>query len=383
MTTAPAPREATVRPVRVAHVIHGLPRGGLENGVVNIANGLPRPEFEQVICCLDQEGELAGRLRDDVPVHVLHRGRHDVRLPLRLAGLLREVRPDVVHCRNWNAWPDCVAASRLAGLGRRVSWSFHGFLDGHEFPRRRRVASRYLAGLTPHLMAVCRDSAERYARLCGISPGRFSVLYNGVDTGRFRPLADRGAARRELGLPEDAVIVLAVGSLSPVKNHEALVDAMAAVPGQAGGTPVQAYIVGSGARRDLLEARIAERGVGHRVRLMGASDAVPRLLGAADLFVHPSHLEGMSNAILEAMAAGLPVVAFRTGGNPELVVEGETGMLCPPGDTAALAGAVAALAADAALRSAMGEKARARAEEAFSLGAMMDRYADYYRRLAA
>ena len=116
--------------VKVLHVIHGLRRGGLENGVVNLLNGLPTGKVEQAVCCLDERGEMAGRLARDVTITVLNRGRHDLRVPLRLARLLRDWRPDVVHCRNCNAWLDTVAAHRLAGRQGTLVWSFHGFADG-------------------------------------------------------------------------------------------------------------------------------------------------------------------------------------------------------------------------------------------------------------
>lgn len=359
-------------------MVHGLPRGGLENGVINIANGLPRPEFEQTICCLDSRGEMAERLPPAVPVHVLNRRRYDLKAPYRLAQLIRTVEPDIVHCRNWNTWLDCVAARLLALRPVRLVWSFHGFADGHHFPRRRRYVSHLLARLTPYLMAVCQDSAARYARLAGIAEERFAVLYNGVDTTRFRPAADRQRLRAELGLPTDRVLVTTVGSLTPVKNHLGLLEAAASYA-RTRIVDTTFLLVGEGALRRAIEARIAALGIADEVVLYGASDRVPDLLAASDVFVLPSHLEGMSNAILEAMASGLPVVALRVGGNPELVRDGHTGLLCPPGDAEALAGAIGRLAQNPDLRAQLGQNARRVAEETFSIAAMIRSYAAFYR----
>jgi sugar transferase (PEP-CTERM/EpsH1 system associated) len=368
-------------PVRVLQVVHGLPRGGLENGVVNLLNGLPRAELQQRVACLDSRGEMADRVAPQVPIDVLDRRRHDLALPLRLARVMREFRPHVVHCRNWNTWADTLAAHRLARCGGTLVWSFHGFADGHWFPRRRRIASRALSLATDRLFAVCRDAAQRFAALTGIPPERFDVLYNGVDCRRFAPCEQRAGLRRALGFADDELVLLTVASLTPVKGHVRLLEAAARV---LGGTRrrLRFLWLGEGAERGRLEARIRSLGLGGQVQLPGGSDRVPQHLAAADLFVLPSELEGMSNAILEAMASGLPVVAQAVGGNPELVDHEHSGLLCPAGDTDALAAAIGRLVRNDAERRAMGAAARWRAEQIFSLEAMLVRYADFYRHAA-
>lgn len=374
-------RKSTMgQPLRILHVVHGLPHGGLENGVVNLANRLPPVEFTQAICCLDNRGSMADRVSGEVPIFVMNRRRHDLALPFRLAALIERWQPDLVHCRNWNAWPDTVAAHALArGRRRRLVWSFHGFADGDRFPRRRSLASRLLAWGTDRLFAVCRHSAGIFAARTGIPLRRFEVLYNGVDTRRFAPPADPAAAKAALGLPAGEALILTVGSLTPVKDHHSLVEAIARLP-LPDNFPVRFLFLGEGALRPALEARIEALGLEHRISMPGSSDRVADYLAAADAFVLPSRLEGMSNAILEAMASGLPVVARAVGGNPELVIDGETGILCPPDDIPAMAAAIAGLAADGDLRRRLGSAARRRAEEAFSSAAMVSAYSGFYRR---
>lgn len=367
--------------VKVLHVVHGLSRGGLENGVVNLLNRLPPEEIAQAVCCLDVRGEMADRILHDVPVHVLDRGRHDFSIPLKLAGLLRDWRPDVVHCRNWNTWLDAVAGHRLAGRQGMLIWSFHGFADGHWFPYRRRLASRLLARLTDRLFAVCRDSAERFSRLAGIPEARFDVLYNGVDCERFKPATDRRRIRRELGFADDELILLTVASLTPVKDHLTLVEAAARVRREMQ-QRLRFLFIGEGGERPRLQTRIEELDLADVVQMPGSSDRVPEILAASDLFVLPSRLEGMSNAILEAMASGLPVVANAVGGNLELVESGVSGLLCPQGDVFAMAEAISELVRDDARRQAMGRASRRRAAEVFGLDRMMHNYAAYYRRAA-
>lgn len=369
--------------LRILHVVHGLPRGGLENGVVNLVNRLSPLQFQQAVCCLDRRGEMAERLDPATPVFVMGRRQHSVALPFRLARLIRGWQADIVHCRNWNAWPDTALACLLPGGHSSLTWSFHGFPDSDdEFPLRRCVASRLLARCTDRLFAVCKDAAVRFAEKTGIPQARFEVLYNGVDTKRFRPASDRRALRHALGLPLDEVLILTVASLIPVKNHAALVESAVRVLRQHPG-PVRFVLVGDGVLRAEIEHRIAQGGLADHFLLVGSSDQVADYYRAADVFVLPSRLEGMSNAILEAMATGLPVVANRVGGNPELVVDGTTGLLCRPGAPEDMATALARLVSDHALRNAMSERARARAVTDFSIEAMVERYAEFYQSAAA
>jgi len=367
--------------LRVLQVVHGLPRGGLENGVINVLNALSAPEFEHGVVCLDARGEMADRLRPAVPVWTLDRQPHDRRTPARLARILRDWQPHIIHCHNWNTWPDTVLAHALAGRPGRVVWSFHGFVENTPMPWRRRLASRLLARHTHALLAVCEDAAQRYGGQARIPAQRFRVLHNGVDTARFAPVADRRALRARLGLPPDATIALTVASFTPIKDHASLLSAAAPLL-RAPDSPLHLVFVGDGALRPALERQIATIGLGARVLLAGQQDCVPQWLQAADLFVLPSQSEGMSNAIQEAMACALPVVARRAGGNPELVEHGVTGLLYDGQDPAGAGPALWRLLRDPGLRARLGAAARARATSRYSLDAMLDAYAGLYRAAA-
>lgn len=366
------------RPLRILQVVHGLSRGGLENGVINLLNGLPAADFEQAICCLDRRGELAARVASGIPIDVLGRGRRDMRLPMRLAQVIRERQPDLIHCRNWNTWPDTVLAHRLAGGIGTLIWSFHGFADGCWFPNRRRFASWLLSFATDRLFAVCRDAAERFAGVCKIPKARFDVLYNGVDCARYMPVSDRAELRRRLGFETDELVILTVANFAPVKGHAQLLRAAELVLA-ASDRRLRFVWLGDGPERAVLQRRLADLGLDDWVQMHGSNDDVHQFLAAADLFVLPSHLEGMSNAILEAMASGLAVVAHAVGGNPELIEHDRTGLLCADGDINALADAIGRLLANDEERLHMGRAARRRARQIFSLEAMLVRYAAFYR----
>lgn len=364
--------------IRVLHVVHALNYGGLENGVVNLLNGLPQDLICQAVCCLEEKGELAQRVDGAIPTFELHRGRHDVGVWKRLEQVIREWRPHIIHCRNWTVWLDAYMGHLLAGRTTKLVWSFHGFADQGGIPLRRRIASRILAGLTDQLAAVCQDAADRFADHVWLSAARFHVLYNGVDTQRFKPHASNTELRRQLELPEDAVICTTVANFSPVKDHAKLLEAIAGVRPRLPQDTLFVWL-GEGPERRHLESERARYDLQDKVLMPGKSDRVPEFLAASDIFILPSRLEGMSNAIVEAMAAGLPVIARAVGGNREVVVDGETGILTPPADNDALGRAIVELAVNTARRQTMGRASMQRVDKEFSLAAMMRNYASFYQ----
>ncbi len=257
-------------------------------------------------------------------------------------------------------------AARLAGvrvvLPRR----------GSEFPLKPgplyRLTYRHVAtGMIVNSAATARTLLERVRWR---PAGELTVLPNGVDTDRFASGRPRAAMRAGLGIPPDALVLLVVGELTTRKNPVLVLDALARL--DAGERAPVALFAGEGAERATLERRIAAEGLAGRVRLLGFRDDVPDLLAAADLLVHPSRVEGFGYAVAEAMAAGLPVVATRASSLPEIVAEGETGLLVPVDDADALARAVAVYAGDPARRARDGARGRERVVREFSRERRLD-----------
>jgi glycosyltransferase involved in cell wall biosynthesis len=210
-----------------------------------------------------------------------------------------------------------------------------------------------------------REIAQYLAEGIG-RPGQHTFIYNGIDPEAFAGGGvDRAAVRREMGVDPEAFLVVSVGRLVPVKGHAHLIDALPEVLRRRPDAAV--LIVGDGPLRNDLEGRARSLGVGDRVRFSGHLGDVASVLGAADLFALPSLNEGLGLALVEAMATGLAAVASRVGGVPEVVVDGETGLLTPPRDAGALAGAVLRLMEDAGERRRMGEAGRARVRQHFSI----------------
>jgi len=227
-----------------------------------------------------------------------------------------------------------------------------------------------------HLVFGCALQQEQWIDRYNLPATKSRVIYNGVDRASFNPAAvaqTREQLRRRYELPPDAFIVITVGLLRPEKQQTDLVQAVAALASR--DPPVHALLVGEGDERGAIERRIADLGVGDRVHLTGAADDVRPFLKLADAFVLTSTaVETFSNAALEAMAMGLPVILSRVGGAAEMVEVGRSGFLFPPGDVTQLAGHIGALAGDETLARDMGRAAMIRAQSRFDFTLMVDEY---------
>lgn len=358
--------------LHIQHVVLSLQAGGLENGVVNVVNRLNPESFRSSVCCLAQTGEFAARLKDGVAVHQMDwRGGNDLRLPWRLARLFRRTRTDVVHTRNAEAFFYGFLGAKIAAV-RTVIHSEHG--RTFEDRRLRFWVQRMFSLRTDAMFAVSERLKRDLVAHVGIPDGRLNVIYNGVDASRFVP-ADRGRIRVACGVDPDDFVVGSVGRLVPVKNFSLLLRAVSSLRTE----NIVVALVGEGPERTALEALARELGIARRVRFLGHREDVAELLPAMDVFVLPSVSEGMSNTLLEAMAAGVAVVASNVGGNPEIVRDRIDGLLFESGDEAGLCDKLRILLADPPLRARLGVSGRERMLREFSMEAMISRYEQLYR----
>lgn len=357
--------------LHICHIVLSLEPGGLENGVVNVIRGLDPREFSSSVCCLQRVGAFADRLGPGVAVTSmdLQPGNHPW-MAVRLARLLRAWKVDIVHTRNAESFFYGVVAARLAGV-RAVVHSEHG----RQFPERplRAWLQRLLLRSVNVAFTVSQQLKSDLQRELHVPADRFEVVYNGVDVERF-------LCQRTRALTQSAahgLLIGSVGRLVPVKNYALLLEAVARL---ANFRSCRLLLIGDGPERAGLERLAARLGLGSRVAFCGHRDDVPQLLEQVDVFVLPSLSEGMSNTLLEAMAAGLPVVASDVGGNRELIEPDRTGMLFRSGDVAALTGRLEQLLGSSELRARLGEAAALRVRAEFSMQAMLARYAQLYRR---
>ncbi len=264
----------------------------------------------------------------------------------------------------------------LARLARFRAWPF--------YPGPNRIGVRVLVRTIARADAFIANSQEICQELgaAGFPPGRIVHIPNGVDLDCFRPdpTARSAEARRRLGLPPGLLVIYA-GRLDPQKGLHTLIAAMRA-PGAAM-SEARLLLLGDGPQRAELERSVRQDGLGNRVMFRGAVEEVAPYLRAGDVFALPSLGEGMPNALLEAMASGLPCVASAVGGCRDAIAHGDTGFLVPPGDAAALQEALERLAQSAATRDRLGAAARQAAATRFSLVNMVERYEACYRAVLA
>jgi len=365
-------------PLAVAFVTDLLGVGGAEVQLVDLVNALDPSRVRAEVAVLRRRGELFGRIR----VPAVSFGMWlpgDPRVLWALGHWLRRGRFDVVYTTH--VWATLMTAHlhrRWQGSARAFGWidAEHGF--------RRPAASRLLEPLRrralrrcDRLLAVSTAQAGWIGEYVTPTPP-IAVIPNAIDVERYSAAADGAAVRVQLGIPAAAPVIVSVGRLVAEKGHDTLIRAFAehlAPAPKPGGAPVHLLLVGEGAARPALEAQIAAapEAVRRRIHLLGLAADTRPLLAAGDLFCLASRHESMGVALVEAMAAGLPVVATRVGGIPEVVAADETGRLVPPDDPAALAGALGELLSQPALCVRFAAAGRARAQARFSMAARAER----------
>lgn len=370
-------------PPLIAHVIHRLGTGGMENGLVNLINHMPPARYRHAIVCLQGHTEFRQRIRHgDVAVYDIgQRPGHDLRAHWRLYRLLRQLKPAILHTRNLSA-----LESQLAGTAAGIKARVHGEhgrdgRDLHGTNRKYNLLRKTIQPLVGHYITVSRDLATWLVDTVGVPRAKVTQIYNGVDSEKFHP---RTGARASVGPPgfisPDSLVIGSVGRLAEVKDYPTLLRAFAALMRRAPETAprLRLVMVGDGPTRAECERVIAELGIANQVWLAGDRSDVPALMRAMDLFVLPSLNEGVSNTILEAMACGLPVIATGVGGNPELVQPGKTGTLVPPADAENMAQALLGYIADGERMAREGRAARAEIEARYSMEAMVKGYLAVY-----
>jgi L-malate glycosyltransferase len=370
-----APTEAP-RPVRVCFLIDDLATAGTEMQLLALLQRFDRRRVQPSLCLLRGDGPMSQALEPaNCPVYRLGVAR--LRSPTtllrawRFAGWLQAQRIDVVQAY----FPDSsyfgITAAWLAGVPHRIRTRNN---IGHWLTTPHRLLGRLLNLLTTGTVANC--AAARRALLADERPRPHSVLVleNGVDLGRFdRVPMVRGRS------PSGPAQVGVVANLRSIKGLDVLVRSAARLATE---FPRSSFVVaGEGEERAALTQQIAEAGLNERFRLLGSVSDVPAFLANLDVAVLPSRAEGMSNAVLEYMAAGRPVVATAVGANPDVLEHGVTGMLVPPDNDGALAWAIGKLLREPATARRMGEAAREVVRQRYSREAMVGRFEDFYQGL--
>jgi len=372
----------------VVHVVYRFYVGGLENGIVNLVNRTQNGWRHAIVALTDVDPEFARRI-DGPDVRCIALGKrpgHLVRDYPRLYRLFRELSPSIVHTRNLAAL-EAVVPAWAAGVPVRVHGEHGWDMQDPEGKRRRyRYVRRLYRPFVDRYVALSRHLEEYLERQVGIAGDRIEQIYNGVDTDRFHP--SRGARAPIEGCPFGSPgewLVGTVGRMEAIKDPLALARAFVRIaetePEAARG--MRLVFVGDGTLRGEAKRLLDEAGIGDRVWFAGERRDVPAIMRGLDCFVLPSLAEGVSNTILEAMASGLPVVATRVGGNPELIESGLTGTLVPPAGADALARAVLQYRGDRGLARRHAKAALRVVVDRYSLSRMVADYVRLYERALA
>jgi len=368
--------------INILYVIWSLGLGGAEQVVISLAKGLDKAKFNPVICCLNEKGKFADELeKTGIQVIALHKsGPLDLSIIDKLVRVIKENNIDIVNTHLWgaNLWGRIAAHKAkvkvIATEHNLDTWKnwLHIALD------------KWLSHWTDKIIAVSESVKYFYTHKVGIDPSKIVVIYNGIDSAKYNCAA---ADKQEFNIKEGEAVIGIVGRLVPQKGHRYFLLAMKEIlkkygdSPQRGQYPIKGIIIGSGPMENELKRYSQELGLEKDVIFAGLRTDIPRLLKMLDLLVMPSTREGLPMIALEAMAAGVPVIASKVGGTPEVVIDGETGILILPEDPDSLARAIVKCLASSAIRDKIVEGAKKIIEDKFQLAHMIKNTENTYLEL--
>lgn len=370
-----------LKPVRVWFVRTDLRSiGGAERVLFQIISGLDQHRFEPVPVLLYEHGDFGTQIAEKgIPVRSgMARSKLDLRLPFRLLRLAKEVPPDVLFTTE-NAislfW--CGALRRL----KRAKALVAGFHTTRFQTKSVRLALRFSAKYVDQFVALSATHQQFWQQATGAPDSKFVIIPNGIDMQRFSPIEDKSALRSAHGIPSHVPVAGLVAHLKAVKNLPLFVEVAHRVLQT--GTEAHFIVVGDGPESASLRAEIENRGLSSHFTLPGSQQEPAKWHQMFDVLLLTSHSEAMPLTILEANACGVPAVATDVGGVRDVIVQGETGCYVPAGDAKALTEHLLELFNQPETRLRMGQAARRRAEQYYSLDAMISRYAGLFERLSA
>lgn len=365
-------------PVRVLFLSHAFMVGGAEEMVLNLVRHLPS-RFEPMVACIHEAGPIGEEIRrTGVPFAVLGLTPGIARPldVLRLRDAVRSWAPTIVHTFLLTGSLYGRFAAMMTGVPIVIG------TEVNIYERKRRIHARFerwLMSGTDAVIASAESVKEHYMMQVGAAPEKVEVIYNAVDWAQLETTVRRDEFRRSIGVPDDVPAAGIIARLTEQKAHRILFEAMARPELSA----LHLVVVGDGELRGELLSRAAALGIDGRVHFLGARRDLGNILAAVDIFTMPSFWEGLPLSMVLAMGAGLPVVASRVAGIPEVVNHGVTGLLVDPGDSTQLAQALHGLVVDRPLRARLGEAARAFVLPRFGVDGYVASIATLYDRLLA
>jgi glycosyltransferase involved in cell wall biosynthesis len=364
--------------VRVVYLAHTFNVGGAEEMVLNLVRHLPAERFEPHVCCIHARGPIGEEIaRTGTPVASLGL-TPGLRHPLAVAAIrryLRDTNPAIVHTFLLTA----SLYGRVAAILARVRIIVGTEVNIYERKRRAHVwAERLLMAGTDCVVASAQSVKAFYERQVHADPSKVTVIYNAVDFSQLQVTLPRAELRRSLRLPAGAFVAGTIARLTEQKGHAVLFAALNGAPEL---QHVHLLVIGDGDLRGRLETDVIDRGLQSRVHFLGARRDLGNLLAAMDAFVLPSLWEGLPLSLVLAMGAQLPVVSTTVAGIPEVVTDGATGLLVPPGDAASLRRALVRVVVDRDEAARFGRAARASVLPRFGIDRYVSSVVNLYEQL--
>ena len=365
--------------MKILHVVFSLEPGGMENGLVNVARGLDAREFQIHVCCLEQRGRFAERLPQPENVSVLAKcSGFSTRTALALRREIARIRPDLIHSHNLGP----LIYSGLAtcfGFACPILQGEHAELPPEE-QSLRRVLQRRVLYRTCHKVHTVSHALRDQLVMLGFSKEKIAVIVNGVDTLRFMP-GYRAAARQGIGLPVDALVLGIVGRFGQFKRHMLLVEVFEQIAPRFPNAHLL-VVGGGGPEEQHIEARARQSAAAGRIHFAGFQNDTRPYYQAMNLLVAPSVNEGLSNAVLEAMACGVPVLANRACGSTEAIDNGINGYIADLDSVENLREYLRLALSDPLHLTELGASARRKMTTSFSIDQMVAGYEQIYRQIA-
>lgn len=367
----------TNKPINILYIIWSLGLGGAERVVINLAKGLDRNKFNPIVCCLNDKGIFARELENaDIKVIALNkRKKIEPSIIKRIMQVIIENNIQIVHTHMWGANFWGRIAAKFSGVPVVIATEHNADIWKNAFFL---TLDKWLSRWTDKIIAVSENVKEFYVHK-GIASEKIEVIYNGVEiTGAPVLQCSSVPVRKEFGIREDETVLAVIGRLVEQKGHKYLFEAISSLDGQ---YKVRVLVVGEGPLMKSLRSQVVGLRLADKVIFTGLRQDVPNLLKAIDILVMPSLREGLPMIALEAMASGVPVVATKVGGNPEIIIDGLTGILVEPKDHIALKEAISRLINDKAFAQGLISNSKKKVEKEFSIANMVNKTQGLYREL--
>ena len=364
--------------IHIAFLVHTYGFGGLENMVTNLVNHIDPDRFKSTIITFAPLKPLNNRV-DFNHVQVISLNKNDgnnLMLIYKIYRMLKKVGVDIVQTHNWGTAIEGILGAKLA----RIPGIVHAERGTIEDRKRNIVLQRFLWGFADQVLSVSEAHRKKLTNIIGFPHEQVKVIVNGVDTERFFPNPEiKEVIRKNLGLKKGSFCIGTVGSLRTVKNQSLLVNACRVILSHF--DQVEVLIVGAGPLESQLKQKVKTLGLSEKFLFAGAQPNIPGILNALDIFVLPSRSEGMPNAVLEAMACGIPTIATSVGGVPEVIEDGKNGLLIASEDEPHLIQALKELIQNHEKRQMIGIEGRRRIVSNFNLKKMIVEYQVLYESL--